>query len=69
MVKQQKGLLLIYTGDGKGKTTAALGTAVRALGHGMRVAMLQFIKGKWRTGERRFGALCPIQQGWTAVRP
>jgi cob(I)alamin adenosyltransferase len=55
MVKQQKGLLLIYTGAGKGKTTAALGTAVRALGHGMRVAMLQFIKGKWRTGERRFG--------------
>ena len=55
MPRQQKGLLLIYTGDDKGKTTAALGTVFRALGHGMRVVVLQFIKGKWRTAERRLG--------------
>jgi cob(I)alamin adenosyltransferase len=38
-----------------GKTTAAVGTAFRALGHGMRVAVIQFIRGKWRTGERNLG--------------
>ncbi len=53
--KRRQGLILLNTGDGKGKTTAALGVAFRALGHGMRVGMLQFIKGKWRTGERRLG--------------
>jgi cob(I)alamin adenosyltransferase len=45
------GLLIIFTGDGKGKTSAALGMAVRALGHGFRVCMIQFVKGKWKTGE------------------
>lgn len=53
MRKQQKGLTLVYTGDGKGKTTAATGLAVRALGHGMSVRMLQFIKSPNRTyGEK-----------------
>lgn len=47
----QKGLLIVFTGDGKGKTTAALGMAIRAAGHGMRVLMLQFIKGSWPYGE------------------
>lgn len=55
----RKGLLLLNTGNGKGKTTAAIGTAFRALGHGMRVGMIQFIKGKWKTGERKLGEQTP----------
>jgi cob(I)alamin adenosyltransferase len=53
------GLLLVYTGHGKGKTTAALGLVFRALGRGMRVAVVQFIKGKWKTGERLFAETLP----------
>lgn len=48
---EQKGLILVYTGDGKGKTTAALGVGLRAVGHGMKVFMLQFMKGQGETGE------------------
>jgi len=47
----RKGLVVVYTGNGKGKTTAALGLVFRALGRRYRVAMVQFIKGKWKTGE------------------
>src|SRR5260370_29130540 len=51
--KTKKGLIIVHTGDGKGKTTAALGVALRACGYGMRVIMLQFFKGKWKYGELR----------------
>jgi cob(I)alamin adenosyltransferase len=47
----RKGYLVVLTGDGKGKTTSALGMAVRAIGQGLRVAMLQFLKGSWKYGE------------------
>lgn len=50
---KRKGLILVNTGDGKGKTTAALGVIFRSLGRGYKVAMVQFIKGKWKTGESR----------------
>ena len=49
----RKGLVMIWTGKGKGKSTAAIGLAVRAAGHKMRVLFLQFIKGQWKTGERQ----------------
>ena len=49
----KKGLIIVFTGNGKGKTTAALGMALRALGHGKKVAIIQFIKGGWETGEEK----------------
>ena len=49
----EKGLLIVHTGPGKGKSTAAFGLVLRALGHGWTVGVVQFIKGAWDTGERR----------------
>ena len=49
----KKGLLIVFTGNGKGKTTAALGMALRTIGHGYKVAIIQFIKGGWTTGEEK----------------
>ncbi|MFN3227464.1 MAG: cob(I)yrinic acid a,c-diamide adenosyltransferase [Hyphomicrobiales bacterium] len=60
----EKGLLIVHTGKGKGKSTAAFGMVFRALGHGQRVGVIQFVKGKWETGERavleRFSDLVTI---------
>jgi cob(I)alamin adenosyltransferase len=57
--RKARGLLVVYTGAGKGKTTAALGMVFRALGHGLNVTVVQFIKGKWKTGERLFAETLP----------
>ena len=51
--KNKKGLLIVFTGNGKGKTTASLGMALRTIGHGYKVAIIQFIKGGWTTGEEK----------------
>lgn len=49
---EERGLLIVHTGLGKGKSTAALGMVLRCIGHGMRVGVVQFVKGAWGTGER-----------------
>ena len=49
----EKGLIIVHTGKGKGKSTAAFGMVFRAIGNGMRVGVVQFVKGKWGTGERK----------------
>jgi cob(I)alamin adenosyltransferase len=61
---EERGLLIVHTGKGKGKSTAAMGLAVRAIGNGMKVGIIQFVKGAWQTGERavldQFPELCVI---------
>ena len=62
---EERGLLIVHTGKGKGKTTAAMGLAARCIGHGMKVGLVQFVKGVWKTGERRvletFPELCVMK--------
>jgi cob(I)alamin adenosyltransferase len=60
---QEKGLIIVNTGNGKGKTTAALGMVLRSLGHGYRVAIVQFIKGAWEPAEKA------AFQHWTSAAP
>ncbi len=55
----EKGLLIVHTGKGKGKSTAAFGLVMRCLGHGFRVGIVQFVKGRWETGERSVLARFP----------
>ena len=56
---EERGLLIVHTGAGKGKSTAAFGIVLRCLGHGMRVGIVQFVKGKWESGERSVLARFP----------
>ena len=57
----EKGLLIVHTGKGKGKSTAAFGLVMRALGNGMRIGVVQYVKGKWQTGERGVLEMFPEQ--------
>jgi cob(I)alamin adenosyltransferase len=63
----EKGLLIVHTGAGKGKSTAAFGIALRMLGHGRRVGVVQFIKGAWQTGERDAFARFGEQMSWHSM--
>ncbi|MAN18242.1 cob(I)yrinic acid a,c-diamide adenosyltransferase [Synechococcus sp. A15-60] len=64
---REKGLILVFTGQGKGKTTAGLGLVLRTLGHGERVAIVQFIKGGWEPGEARALKAFGDQVVWHAL--
>ena len=64
---KEKGLVLVFTGQGKGKTTAGLGLVLRTLGHGERVAIVQFIKGGWEPGEARALRAFGEQVSWHAL--
>lgn len=59
---EERGIVVLYTGDGKGKTTAAVGTVTRALGYGYKVVVAQFIKGVWECGEKNLLSRLPPEQ-------
>lgn len=59
-----RGLILVHTGDGKGKSSSAFGVVARALGWGQQVGIVQFIKGTWKTGERQFFSRFPNELSW-----
>ncbi|HEV7327589.1 MAG TPA: cob(I)yrinic acid a,c-diamide adenosyltransferase [Bosea sp. (in: a-proteobacteria)] len=63
----EKGLLIVNTGPGKGKSTAAFGLILRALGHGWRIGVVQFIKGAWSTGERKALEAFGTQVSWHSM--
>jgi cob(I)alamin adenosyltransferase len=65
--REGTGLLMVHTGDGKGKSTAAFGMVARALGWGQKVGVVQYVKGKWITGERQFFARFPDQVTWKVM--
>jgi len=60
----ERGLVLVHTGNGKGKSSSAFGVVARALGWGNKVAIVQFIKGTWKTGEREFFKRFPDEVHW-----
>ncbi|PCJ70504.1 MAG: cob(I)yrinic acid a,c-diamide adenosyltransferase [Rhodobiaceae bacterium] len=60
----ERGLFLLITGDGKGKSTSAFGTVIRALGWGHKVGVVQYVKGNWKTGERQFFQRFPDLVTW-----
>ena len=60
----ERGLVLVHTGVGKGKSSSAFGVIARALGWGQKVAVVQFIKGKWKTGEKKFFSRFPDLVDW-----
>lgn len=63
----ERGLVLVHTGDGKGKSSSAFGVTCRALGWGHQVGVVQFIKGTWKTGEREFFKRFPDQLTWETM--
>ena len=65
--RTKKGLLIVFTGNGKGKTTASLGMALRTIGHGHKVAIIQFIKGGWTTGEEKALKMLSPNISWHAL--
>lgn len=63
----ERGLLIVHTGNGKGKSSSAFGMAIRSIGWGMKVAVLQYVKGNWETGEKTFFADRPDLLQWEVM--